>query len=1034
MPLRHIAVITSVILAVAAASCSETVLAPRVLTLDRPSAVSFGCYGNMIDSAGEQVVSAMPVHACSTWATGVPPEGQDALPVDSRPTTFGFILQKAQGSVVLTGFEVLAASWLLADADPLTPRINPVPVGILPVDIATSPQGCHFATANSGTCDLSVVPVESVVSNAQRPIVLRQSIIDAAGDSIDARPHAMVGDDAALAVGEVCTREPDSWLVYVAYPDCNAVAAIDVATGQAVAAVQFDEAGVPTITDGTLNCTSAGGCGTIVPADDSVAPRPTVLELAVERDPDTGVETLRRLYIGAENSPDLTIVDLDDGHLPASTMTLPLEGDVGVMAMAASEQITFSGGNQFRFVYAATTDGTIRVADVGNGITECETQGDTRYLHSVTDLSFLPCMPVLDPRTPPRRLDAVSPGIQVIGDAVPMDIAFVEIDNSTDDVLPTNFDGHFAYIPLSTGQMMVVNVFDRSYAENIGPFETQPGSAGYVPFAEEISLALPHRIRDTGTLRTKLWDPSPDADGSCQSPDNTVASSAAFGPRLSSVVDASLATGVFDESKRHLLPSMREVTCEPAEGQLALVSELSITADPDTRRLAFPDWTSVPGDEQWLVRWEGGLHDARFGLASFAGGFALRDSAAPFCRLGVEQFDTVRLVGCDPNLGGADCGLGETCFVHPDTPAGLPTGLCFPVDRAGELSGACRNTLTTLRSYSVRKVDAGRLELAESRRSLRSTPLDGCIDNAHCDALWERETALILDKHPSQVVPGDFDAFLRPTFSCEPDPGSASTAPRCMMTCQENADCGSGFSCSQGYCVRGQIPPAECVASPQRYQVQGKDAFVVVGSRSGYRHNRIIDPATGACVDDPDAHPLSVGRIPLQVPACTGDGSITDVGGPNPCMTTFDTYVDRAVVYNGADCTDGQQVLVERTSVNAIRFMNDQFRMHLVDPVTRGDGVCDGDRAGTGDEVPAVFTGYTLSFNVIGGLGEMRLNMVASGGGITLRLAYPRAIIPGPLGNMWVMDEGDRGSVINGQVLVFPRAAPLALSANNYLQ
>lgn len=1013
-----------------AASCSDTVLAPRVLTLDRPSAVSFGCYGNMIDASGNQIDSAMPVHACATWFSGEAPAGQEALPDDAiRPIPFGFILQKAQGSVVLSA---LSGSWFLTDADPLTPRINPVPVGILPVDIATSPQGCHFATANAGTCDLSVVPVDSVVSSAKRPTVLRTSITDAAGASIDARPHAMIGDDLVLdPIGDLCPAEPDSWLVYVAYPDCNAVAAIDVSSGKAVAAVQFDEAGVPTITDGTLTCTGADGCGSIVPAADSVAPRPTLLELGIERDPETGAETTRRLYIGAENSSEITVVELDEGHLPASTTTIPLEGDVGVMSMAVTELLTFSGGNQFRFIYAATSDGTIRVADVNNVVSECDTQVDTRYLHTQTDLSFLPCMPVMDPRTPPRRLTARSPGIPVSGDAVALDIAFAEIDIEATDVLPTNFDGHFAYVALSTGQLMVVNVFDRSYAENVGPFETQPGSPGYTPFAEEISLALPHRPRDIGTLRDKLWDPV--AEESCLSPDTSVASSASFGPRLSSTVDTTLATGFLDENKRHLLPSMRTVRCSVAEGQLSLVPELSITADPDTRRLAFPDWSSVPTDEQWLIRWEGGLHDARFGLASFDGGFALRDGSAPFCNIGIEEFDTLRFVGCDPNLGGADCGLGETCFVHPDTPAGLPTGLCLPADRAGELSGTCRGVLTTLRTYSIRKVDATGLELAESRRSLRSTPIDGCVDTAQCDVLWERETALVLDKHPSQIVPEDFDAFSRPTFSCEPDPGSASAAPRCMMTCAEDVDCGDGFACSQGYCVRGVIPPAECLGTPQRYQVQGKDAFVVVGSRSGYRHDRVVDTATGECIDDPaGSHPLAVGRIPLKVPACTGDG-ITEIG-PNPCLTTFENYADQSVAYGGAGCTEPQSVLVERESVDAIRFSNDQFTMHIVDPLTRGDGVCDGDRAGTGDEVPAVFTGYALNFNVIGGLGEMRLNMTAAGGGITLRLAYPSAIIPGPLGNMWVMDEGDRGSVINGQVLVFPRTSPLVLSFENYLQ
>ena len=39
----------------------------------------------------------------------------------------------------------------------------------------------------------------------------------------------------------------------------------------------------------------------------------------------------------------------------------------------------------------------------------------------------------------------------------------------------------------------------------------------------------------------------------------------------------------------------------------------------------------------------------------------------PFCDAGVEPYDIVQLRGCDPTLGNAECPLGYTCFVHPDS-------------------------------------------------------------------------------------------------------------------------------------------------------------------------------------------------------------------------------------------------------------------------------------------------------------------------------------------------------------------------------
>jgi len=99
----------------------------------------------------------------------------------------------------------------------------------------------------------------------------------------------------------------------------------------------------------------------------------------------------------------------------------------------------------------------------------------------------------------------------------------------------------------------------------------------------------------------------------------------------------------------------------------------------------------------------------------------------------------------------------------------------------------------------------------------------------------------------------------------------------------------------------------------QRYYLRAGEAYTVIGAPSvnttatGYLHNRIADPDSGECIDNPDGHPLLVGRIPLDVPACEGDG-MADLS-PNPCLTTIDdafygTYDIEAVIAGTRSCED----------------------------------------------------------------------------------------------------------------------------------
>src|SRR5262249_47039020 len=135
---------------------------------------------------------------------------------------------------------------------------------------------------------------------------------------------------------------------------------------------------------------------------------------------------------------------------------------------------------------------------------------------------------------------------------------------------------------------------------------------------------------------------------------------------------------------------------------------------------------------------------------------------------------------------------------------------------------------------------------------------------------------------------------------------------RCIQTCMTNADCDvdddelnrrfnlpkvklvcqPGPPGQRGVCMEGILPPQQCINGPQQYDLHGSEAFVVVGSLSGYVHPIIAK--NGACVVDPalPANTPQIGRIPLKAPACdpTSDPITGQLPGggfePNPCSLT----------------------------------------------------------------------------------------------------------------------------------------------------
>jgi hypothetical protein len=1107
---RHIQL--SCLLALAAASgCGETTNEPPPSrTFDRPIDIAFACYGNLRITNGGTAdlsqpieVSAMPTAACDI-RSGPPvvipcrpssteqpaPVGQETIrdaacnPL-SQPAPvnwYGLILQSGTGTVAVAPFstkERAGDDVKVEDAAPFVPGKNSIHVGEDPVAIHVDSAGCHAITANAGSCDLSILDLNSAfdslgVKGTERDPAVRVDRLEvknASGTPIRARPAAMVGEPSGQDIGNMCPARPRG-LAYVAYPSCHLVAAVDTSTGTIVSGIQYDAAGVATIVGGDVTCPDeCGGGGAVSPGV-----RPVTLDLEV--DPLT---VTRRLAIGADNAASITMVELDQNWRPSLVSQIALEdstGNLGVTSVALSHQIGMGGdgnmiddqgpGGTFQFVYAVATDGTVRVADVLSVRRECDTQVDARYAREIRIVSELACLEAGTLMTP-RRAGAISPGIHLPGEAIPLS---VELFRSADPIgegrpkgLPSTLLGHFAAITASNGSVFIVNVDDDAFADVHNP---------NAPLAVPVQLAMAHQLRDAGTRRGLTIDdedkpfmmpppPAPgeeekpptgnDDDVDCTYPGRFEGTTVVGGPRIATAARV-VPSGSVATEKLTQLPGFRQIRCDrrdirgpgkvKAEDYRA-ITELQYAAPVDVREQAFPDLMALPEAETWSMVWEGSLSlnsgtsdvdgpRVREGmLKSTSQGLHVLDATRSFCDAGVEPYDILELRGCDPSLGAADCPQGYTCFVHPQTQL-QNFGTCMRADEADRLANACRDFLTTFRRYTIKTTASGELVAAARRHELRTTPLDGCVSDQQCEQLADYAARSGSARHPFEdQTPAD-----PRTWSCVADPERApmgGTGKRCQLRCDPDvpADCIAGTVCKggapgskSGFCMEGVVPSQSCINATQRYELRAGEAFAVIGGLSGFVHPIIAGP-NGQCVRDPDASRLSIGRLPL-VPKDRAapntlhmcDPAADPITGqlpngtfePNPCLTTV-PHTDVKPLYNPGTCTlsPERSDLVERQAP-AVRFRNQQFGFTLVDPHYPGDAMCITDRQANLGQIPHVVPGLTLSFRQIGGFTPLR---VLSGLSPNALPSFPVKVVRGPTDTLWVLDEGDFLSSSGGQ-------------------
>jgi hypothetical protein len=743
----------------------------------------------------------------------------------------------------------------------------------------------------------------------------------------------------------------------------------------------------------------------------------------------------------------------------ATSVSMSLQIGMGGNAGAPNFMRGDGVGFQAQFVYAVVSDGTVRVAEVLDQKRECETQVDGRFLGLDTGRPALTdaqkaCMPIDDPNFP-RRVGVHGPGIELPGDTVPTSVAIVkgldappQVVSTTDSTqtmaataAPNLLVGHFAAISSSTGAVFVVNI-DDDYAPD--------GYDASNPIGTAPALVMPHQLRDAFTNRG-VGPRDANNNLLCQALDplSTSGGATAGGPRPTAAPIQSSPLNTYTTDFNGELPRLQQSPCNQStmqtDGtmltQTFSVSQIEFGASQATRNIVFPDLRAIQ-NEGWTLTYEGTLsqdgsfttvdgppiRDGRMIVDS--SGMRIIDDSKPFCDMGVEPFDIVEFRGCNPGLLDADCPAGYTCFIHPKSNIGF--GTCMLKAEAPRLTDACQDFLTSLRRYTVGSdanghTAAGSMILLERQHDLANTPVHGCISDDQCNALAKLAVTIDPSADPFDAntswrcrtdplrapVNADPAANKRCVQSCTPprNPGDSPSPPFCAtgMVCRPDAP-GS----TTGVCMEGIEPPQACVNGPQRYDLRGSEAFVLIGVRSGYIHPFVKDAASDACIVDPnlkDPEKILLGRVPLRAPSgaewptCEDVNPFTGVQS-NPCAGIVDQFDNQPIVETNCEATPPALAVQDDSHnfmtrhVPALTFRTPGMFLTLVEPV-KACQLDTGDAQNPRAEVtmPLAVTGYSVSFTQKASLSPSTLPLTGQ--------VLPVKIVRGPTESMWVVDYGD---------------------------
>jgi hypothetical protein len=547
----------------------------------------------------------------------------------------------------------------------------------------------------------------------------------------------------------------------------------------------------------------------------------------------------QEFYVGARNADvivPLRVNEADGIVAERSPFTL-FEGANGVHRLrpsiepfAVGPTAYLSEGNVGRYLYVIAGDSSVRVVDItntslGGAEVECDANIDTKVLATQPGLKTA-CMPV--GLGLPRTLRAKGPGIQIPPLAAgadllpphPVDVAFfrTKAAAAVSSAVGRAYDGVFAYVMLSNGDILVVNV-DTKQSLILFPGDRSPRA----PFAHSLRNSLNFIELDKGGKQ----------------------------PRVSAIPTASLGSnGLSFAVRGDLLNEVAPRIEGFPKTSNSYCSPEASTSTPTTVYACF-DRPEETTPQNWAVVWEGALAGTLRDtgrLADLSGSETpgtvanWQDVGAKYCAAGVQPGDVVRLIGCNFDN---ECGP-EADFVCSPSVAGTK-GLCVRRTKAAGFAAECGRLLKSRRRYEITTAGNTSLGLGLKLQENPKPSIIACNSDAEC------------------AMPGVAG------FACvEPVAGQGR---RCVVPCANDLGCTSGFVCeitgspSAGFCVEAPLPTARCLEETKIYTVQAGKSFLVQGSFTPSFAS--AEAINGRCEPLASRNPRFQNRIPFSAPQCS---------------------------------------------------------------------------------------------------------------------------------------------------------------------
>jgi hypothetical protein len=666
------------------------------------------------------------------------------------------------------------------------------------------------------------------------------------------------------------------------------------------------------------------------------------------------------LFVGGLGSDHLVELHIDDdGRFESGALSLELVGAAGIERVRTTPVVegpavdVGDGGTFHQFVYVIAGDGSTRVVrrelspdrtEIG---IECDTQADPPFAEGSPV-----CYPVTSTPvgvTPPdRRALANGPGIRP-GLGRVTDWTFKRVPEDSlgcldleGDTAPFGGPGRAVGVGV-TNAGRIVYVALGQFDELAGLGDRDP--VGLFDLGLRWHMLYPVYPPFLGTVIDPISLPRVDDESPVRRLPVEADPLAVLAPGLR-LIDWAY---VYDEEQTEDIPE--RITLGPAyavDGGTSIANAdrmgsanaleepgaQGIYQESVVRALArdYRGW----GQRIWSLEWEGAIPGARSLTGQlhcdnpgWEGGTCrpedpddarLVDVGADFCNAGVVPGDKVVLGGCSDDT---DCGAGQACL---ETPGTLPgNGLCVSAqalaDDEQHLRAVCGHFIEDPCGEARREFLITRAFQNELWLQSLDIPVTAYLDTA--------------DGQPPDCAPADGDhpgdtEFCVPDFveregrfTCtqlQPDGGCETDGECSDLLAGTEEDDGSRFLCLEGRCRREcaegedcilrRLPGPECFRELVPYQVNARNAFVVVGSQFPFMSDHVAADdgpsaaSTGApeCVDVGDAAGVSTlltSRIPLGpdeeslgLPACEGGSNPPDSSSPNPCVITVDRASD----------------------------------------------------------------------------------------------------------------------------------------------